>query len=163
MAKKVALLGMFTALGLLLGWLETLVPIYQMLPGMKIGLGNLAALLVLYRYGIKEAAGVNLLRILLSALLFGTPSMLLFGLSGGILSLTGMALLKKTDRFSPLLVSVSGAVLHNAGQLFVAVFFLQSGILLHLLPFLILTGGISGVLVGIAGAFLHRHLPKEIS
>ena len=74
-----------------------------------------------------------------------------------------MALLKKTDRFSPLLVSVFGAVLHNAGQLFVAVFFLQSGILLHLLPFLILTGGISGVLVGIAGAFLHRHLPKEIS
>lgn len=163
MAKRAAYLGMFTALGLVLGWLEVLLPIYPMVPGMKIGLANLVTLLVLYRFGWKEAAGVNLLRIGLSSILFGTVTMLFYSLAGAVLSLLGMTLLKKTGRFSVLGVSVAGGVLHNTAQMAVAVFLIENSAILYGLPLLMLSGVISGLLVGVAGAFLHKHLPKEIS
>lgn len=163
MAKRAAYLGMFTALSLVLGWLEVLLPIYPMVPGMKIGLANLVTLLVLYRFGWKEAAGVNLFRIGLSSILFGTVTMLLYSLAGAVLSLLIMTLLKKTGRFSVLGVSVAGGVLHNSGQMIVAVFLMENSAILYGLPLLMLSGVISGLLVGVAGAFLHKHLPEEIS
>ena len=163
MAKKVAFLGIFTALGMVLGWLESLMPIYLVIPGMKIGLANMVTLLVLYRFSWKEAAVVNLLRIGLSILLFGTPSLLPFSVAGALFSLVGMTLLKKTDKCPILVVSVVGAILHNLGQLIMAIFILRTGILATWIPILVLAGGIAGVLIGVVGAFLHKHLPKEIS
>lgn len=163
MAKRAAYLGMFTALGLVLGWLETLIPIYAIAPGMKIGLANLVTLLVLYRFGWKEAAGVSLLRIALSSMLFGTVTMLLYSLAGAVLSLLVMVALKKTERFSVLGISAAGGVLHNTGQVLVAVVLMENHAILYGLPLLVLSGVLSGLLVGMAGAFLHKHLPKEIS
>lgn len=162
MAKKIAYLGMFAALALVLGWLETLIPIYPLVPGMKLGLANVVSLLVLYRFGWKEAGCVNLLRIGLSGILFGNLSLVLYSLAGGVLSLTAMIFLKKTDWFSPAGVSVAGGVMHNLGQLLMAVFVMENGKLVYYAPVLMITGTVSGVLIGMAGAFLHRHLPKEI-
>ncbi len=163
MAKRAAFLGMFTALGLVFGWLETLVPIYPMVPGMKIGLANLVTLLVLYRLGWKEAAGVSLLRIGLSSLLFGTITMMLYSLAGAALSLLIMVILKRSDHVSILGVSVAGGVLHNTGQIILAAFLMENHTILYGFPLLMLSGVIAGALVGVAGAFLHKHLPKEIS
>lgn len=162
MAKKVAFLGMFTALGLVLGWLESLVPIYPVVPGMKIGLANLVTLLVLYRFGWKEAGCVNLLRVGLSSLLFGNFSLFIYSLSGAGLSLFIMIFLKKTDKFSVTGVSVAGGVMHNVGQLIMAVILMETAVIAYYLPVLLVSGVISGLLIGLAGAFLHRHLPKEI-
>lgn len=162
MAKKVAFLGMFTALGLVLGWLESLVPIYPVVPGMKIGLANLVTLLVLYRFGWKEAGCVNLLRVGLSSMLFGNFSLFIYSLSGAGLSLFTMIFLKKTDKFSVTGVSVAGGVMHNVGQLIMAVILMETAVIAYYLPVLLVSGVISGLLIGLAGAFLHRHLPKEI-
>lgn len=162
MAKKVAYLGVFTALALVLGWLESLVPIYPLVPGMKIGLANVVTLLVLYRFGWKEAGCVNLLRVCLSGILFGNLSLVLYSLAGAVLSLVSMILLKKTDRFSLTGVSVAGGVMHNLGQLLIAVILMKNGIIAYYAPVLLITGTVSGVLIGMAGAFLHRHLPTEI-
>lgn len=162
MAKKVAFLGMFTALALVLGWLESLIPVYPMTPGIKIGLANVTALLVLYRFGWKEACCVNLLRVVLSGILFGNLSLVLYSLSGAILSLLSMIALKKTDRFSITGVSVAGGIMHNVGQLLLAVVLMENAAIGYYLPVLILAGTVSGVLIGMAGAFLHRHLPTEI-
>lgn len=162
MAKKVAYLGVFTALALVLGWLESLVPIYPLVPGMKIGLANVVTLLVLYRFGWKEAGCVNLLRVCLSGILFGNLSLVLYSLAGAVLSLVSMILLKKTDRFSLTGVSVAGGVMHNLGQLLMAVILMKNGIIAYYVPVLLITGTVSGVLIGMAGAFLHRHLPTEI-
>lgn len=163
MAKKVAYLGMFAALALVLGWLETLIPIYPLVPGMKIGLANVVTLLVLYRFGWKEAGCVNLLRIGLSGVLFGNLSLVLYSLAGAVLSLLSMILLKKTERFSAVGVSVAGGVMHNLGQLLMAIFLMENGSIVYYAPVLMITGTVSGVLIGMAGAFLHRHLPTEIS
>lgn len=162
MAKKVAFLGVFTTLALILGWLEALLPVVPFAPGVKIGLANLVSLLVLYRFGWKEAACVNLLRIGLSSVLFGNITLLLYSLAGAILSLITMCLLKKTDKFSVVGISVAGAVMHNLGQIIVAAFLMENGVILYYLPILAVSGVIAGVLVGLAGAFLHKHLPKEI-
>lgn len=162
MAKKVAFLGMFSTLALILGWLESLLPVVPFAPGVKIGLANLVSLLVLYRFGWKEAACVNMLRIGLSAVLFGNIALLLYSLAGAILSLITMCLLKKTDKFSIVGISVAGAVMHNLGQIIVAAFLMENGVILYYLPILAVSGVIAGVLVGLAGAFLHKHLPKEI-
>lgn len=162
MAKKVAYLGMFTALALVLGWLESLIPIYPLVPGMKIGLANVVTLLVLYRFGWKEAGCVNLLRVGLSGLLFGNLFLVLYSLAGAVLSLVSMMLLKKTDRFSLTGVSVAGGVMHNLGQLLMAVYLMGNSLIAYYAPVLLIAGTVSGVLIGMAGAFLHRHLPKEI-
>ncbi|MCM1495392.1 MAG: Gx transporter family protein [Bacteroides sp.] len=162
MARKIAYLGMFTALALVLGWLETLIPIYPLVPGMKLGLANVVTLLVLYRFGWKEAGCVNLLRIGLSGMLFGNLSLVFYSLAGAVLSLASMMVLKKTDWFSITGVSVSGGVMHNLGQLFMAVFLMENVRVVYYAPVLLVTGTVSGVLIGMAGAFLHRHLPTEI-
>lgn len=163
MAKKTAFLGMFTALGLVLGWLESLVPVIPIVPGIKLGLANLVTLLVLYRFGWKEAACVNVLRLGLSSVLFGNISVFLYSLAGAVFSLLAMVFLKKTDQFSVKGVSVAGGVMHNVGQLIMAVFLMENGAILFYLPVLLIAGVIAGALIGMAGAFLHKHLPKEIS
>ncbi|HAF00267.1 MAG TPA: heptaprenyl diphosphate synthase, partial [Methylophilaceae bacterium] len=59
------------------------------LPGVKPGIANIVTLYVLYRYGIKTAAWVSLLRVFASSLLLGqflSPSFLL-SLGGACLSL----------------------------------------------------------------------------
>ena len=161
MAKRVAYLGMFTALGLVLGWLESLVPLNLLVPGVKLGLANITTILVLYRFGIREAAIV--LRIGLSGLLFSNLSVVLYSLSGAALSLLCMALLKKANRFSVVGVSVAGGVAHNLGQLLTAAFLMTNKVVFYYVPVLIISGVLAGVMVGLAGAWLHRHLPAEIS
>lgn len=163
MAKKVAFLGIFTALGLVLGWLETLLPLYLVVPGVKIGLANIVTILVLYRFGWKEAAVVSLLRICLSILLFGTPSLLPYSLVGAVFSIVSMTILIKKDNIPTFIVSETGAILHNTGQILVAMIILRSGILAAWFPFLFMSGGLTGGAIGMVAAFLHKHLPKEIS
>ena len=70
--KKTAFLGVLTAAALLLSYVESLFVLAPGIPGIKLGLANLAVVLCLYRYGWREAAALNLVRILLSSLLFGS-------------------------------------------------------------------------------------------
>lgn len=158
MAKKVAFLGMFIALALVLGWLESLV--MPKIPGVKLGLANVVTLLVLYRFGWKEASCISLLRVGLSSVLFGNLSVFLYSLAGAFLSLLTMSLLKKTDKFSLISVSVAGGIMHNAGQLITAVFLIENPVILYYFPILAIAGVVSGVFIGLLGAFLYRHLPK---
>lgn len=163
MAKRIAYLGMFTALAMVLGWLESLVPLVPVVPGMKLGLANVVTIVVLYRFGWKEAGGVNLLRVGLSSVLFGNLSLFLYSLAGAVLSLVVMTLLKKSDKFSMPVVSVTGGIMHNIGQLVMAILLIENRSLLYYLPVLMISGMVSGVLIGLCGTWLHRHLPAEIS
>lgn len=159
MAKKAAFLGMFTALALVLGYLESLVPVVPMIPGIKLGLANIVTILVLYRLGWKEASVISLLRVGLSSVLFGNLSVFLYSITGAFLSLVTMILLKKTDKFSPVGVSAAGGVMHNTGQLLMAVLLIENQKILYYFPILAIAGVVSGVLIGLIGAFLHKRLP----
>ena len=113
MAKKVSILGVMTALGIVLGWLESCVPITLGIPGVKLGIANLTALLVLYRFSYKEAVTVSILRVLISCILFGNLAIGIYSLAGSILSLAVMAVLKKKNEFSVAGFSTEGGMTNN--------------------------------------------------
>ena len=154
--KKLTTLGLSAALALILSYVESLLPPLMAVPGVKVGLPNIVILFLLYRYGWREAGGVSLIRLLLSAALFTGFAAFFYGLAGAALSLAGSTFLKKTDRFSPLGVSVAGGVLHNLGQIALAALVLNSGYLFAYLPVLLLSGTVAGAVVGLLAGILIR-------
>ena len=154
--RKITTLGLSVALALILSYVESLLPPLMAVPGVKAGLPNIVILFLLYRYGWKEAAAVSGLRLLLTAALFTGFAAFFYGLSGAVLSLLGSALLRRSDRFSPLGVSAAGGVLHNLGQIALAAFVLDSGYIFAYLPVLLLSGTVAGALVGLLAGILIR-------
>ena len=154
--KKLTTLGLYAALALILSYVESLLPPLMAVPGVKVGLPNIVILFLLYRYGWREAGGVSLIRLLLSAALFTGFAAFFYGLAGAALSLAGSTLLKKSGRFSPLGVSVAGGVLHNLGQIALAALVLNSGYLFAYLPVLLLSGTVAGAVVGLLASILIR-------
>ena len=145
---KITFLGLFTAVALVLSFLETLIPNMVPIPGFKLGLANFAVLLALYLFGLKEAVIVDLCRIILAALLFGSFFSFWYALPGAAFALLVEFIIKKTDKFSPIGVSVFGAIFHNLGQFLVAVIILKSLGILYYLPFTLLFCVLSGALNG---------------
>ncbi|MBO4702409.1 MAG: Gx transporter family protein [Lachnospiraceae bacterium] len=145
---KITFLGLFTAVALVLSFLETLIPNMVPIPGFKLGLANFAVLLALYLFGFKEAVLVDLCRIILAALLFGSFFSFWYALLGAAFALLIELIIKKTDKFSPIGVSVFGAIFHNLGQFLVAVILIKSLGILYYLPFTLLFCVLSGALNG---------------
>lgn len=152
-AQSIATVGVMSALAMGLAYLETLLPLDFVAPGVRLGLANLAVVMVLYRIGGGSALAVNLIRILLSSLLFTNPYALVYALSGGLCSLCIMILLKKTGKFSLIGVSAAGAVTHNLAQTSVAMLILRSPAPLTFLPVLILAGVLTGLFIGVIAGF----------
>ena len=157
--KRLVLLAMLTAVAMILSYVESLLPSVG-IPGVKMGLANIAVIFALFRFGWKEAAALSLVRVVLVSLLFGSVSAMLYSLAGAVLSLAVMALLRRIDRFSTVGVSVAGGVAHNAGQILMAMLILQTKQLLGYQPVLAVSGIAGGVLTGLAAALLIRRIPE---
>ena len=157
--KRLVLLAMLTAVAMILSYVESLLPSVG-IPGVKMGLANLAVIFALFRFGWKEAAALSLVRVVLVSLLFGSVGAMLYSLAGAVLSLAVMALLRRIDRFSTVGISVAGGVAHNAGQILMAMLMLQTKQLLGYLPVLAVSGIAGGVLTGLAAALLIRRIPE---
>ena len=152
-SKKIAFLGLCAGVALVLAYVEALLPpLYAAVPGIKLGLPNIAIIFILYRFGLREAAAVSLIRIVAVALLFGNPMTFAYSVAGAFLSLLVMTVLRKLDLFSIVGVSVAGAVFHNVGQILTAMVLLGTAELGYYMIVLAITGTISGVLVGLCGA-----------
>lgn len=152
MSKKVAMAGMFTALAMIFSYVEVLIPINLGIPGMKLGLANLVVVVTLYTMGVPMAFAVSMIRIMLVSMTFGSFSAMLYSMAGGLLSFCGMALLKKVPNFSVIGVSLLGGVLHNTGQLLVAMAVVENINLIAYLPPLMIAGMVTGILIGIVSA-----------
>ena len=157
--EKVAQYGLLTALALALSWVESLLPPLGV-PGVKLGLPNLAIVFALYRLGFKDAWAISLARVVLVTLLFGNGAALAYSVAGAALSLGLMGLLKKTGKFSSVGVSVAGGVAHNAGQILVAMALLETARLAWYLPVLWVSGTVAGVLIGIVAGVLVKRVPE---
>lgn len=152
MRKKTVILGFLLALSLILSYIESLLPLAVGIPGIKLGLPNLVVVILLYLYGGREALAVNLLRIVLSGFLFGNLSAILYALTGAVCSFIVMFLLQKAGIFSMMGVSVVGGVFHNIGQILTAVFVVETFAPAFYLPFLLITGAVTGFLIGLIGS-----------
>ena len=120
MGKKSVYFGVFTALALIVSYVEALIPFSFGVPGIKLGLANIVVVAALYMWGGTTALLLSVVRILLSGFLFGNMFAILYSLAGALLSLSVMALLKKSGRFSVTGVSIAGGVFHNIGQMMAA-------------------------------------------
>ena len=158
--KRVAFLGMCIALSMILSYFESLVPPLMAVPGVKVGLPNLVMVFMLYKIGWKETAIVSILRVILVGILFGTPLSMIYSLVGATLSLIGMTLLKKTNLFAPVTVSVVGGILHNVGQIATACFVMDTAQIAYYLPVLLISGTAAGVVIGIVAALILKRLEK---
>ncbi len=149
MKRKTAYLGMFLALALICSYVESLIPFYFGIPGVKLGLTNIVVVVMLYEIGAKEAFCISMLRILLAGFLFGNPFSILYSLSGGLLSFFVMLALKHTKKFQIVTISVMGGIFHNIGQLCAASVVVENYNLFYYAPMLLIAGFITGFLIGI--------------
>ena len=159
--KRVAYDGLFAALAFGFTFVEILLPIDFGVPGVKLGLANVVSLFVLYKFGIADAAAVNLVRILLAGFLFNASAMP-YSISGAALSLLVMWLLKKANVFSPTGVSIAGAVAHNLGQVLCSVVLLRTTSILWYFFVLVISGVIGGCVVGLLAAWIMRRFEKHV-
>ncbi len=157
--KKIAFLGIATSVALILAYIEAILPpIWTAVPGIKVGLPNLIIILVLYRYGFNYAALVSGVRLIIVSILFGNAMTLAYSVAGAVLSLAIMGILKKTDKFSTVGVSIAGAVSHNLGQIIVAIFLFDTVQIGYYMVVLAITGTIAGVFIGIGSSLLLKRI-----
>lgn len=157
--KSIALLGICAALAMVLSYVESFIPVSFAVPGIKLGLANIAVIFALYKLGAKEAVLVSLVRIVWIAILFGNVLTLAYSIAGAALSLTLMILLKRADRFSVVGVSVVGGIMHNTGQILVAMLIMETAQIVYYLPVLCISGIAAGVAVGAVSALLVKRVP----
>ncbi|MBR5447746.1 MAG: Gx transporter family protein [Clostridia bacterium] len=157
--KRLTFLALSTSLAMVLSYVELIIPpISTAVPGVKMGLANIVIVFILYKTDALSAAAVSAVRLILSFLLFGSALTLAYSVAGAVLSLGGMVLLKKTKAFSPVGVSVAGGVLHNAGQIAMAILIMKTSAIGYYLPVLAVSGTVSGILVGAAAALVLKNL-----
>jgi heptaprenyl diphosphate synthase len=160
--KKLTVLALCIALAMIMSFIESQIPAFAAIPGIKAGLANIAVVFVLYKLGWKEAGIVSLIRVFLIGILFGTGVSLLYSAAGAVLSLSGMVLLKKTGLFSAVTVSVTGGVLHNIGQIAMACFLLETNVIKYYLPFLTLGGVAAGIIIGLVSSVMVQRITLKV-
>ena len=156
--SRAAFCGMFAALAVIMGYIESFISIPGLLPGMKIGLANCVILFVLLAYGIGWAALVSLVRIIIINSLFGSVTWAVFSLAGAVLSLLVMWGLGRLKAFSVIGISLAGGVAHNLGQTIVAMLLFENSGMIYYFPVLIIFGLGAGVLVGAAAGFVYTRI-----
>lgn len=159
--KNIAIYGLLVALAFILSYIETLIP-FPLMPGIKLGLANLVVITAMYGLGYKESFVLSIIRILLVGLTFGNISTMLYSLAGGILSWIMMAIAKKIKWFSMVGVSIIGGVFHNIGQIVVAILIVSNVYIITYLPLLLITGVVTGALIGLLGAMIIKRVNKYL-
>lgn len=161
--KKITLLGLLSALAMVLSYVEMLLPpIIISIPGIKVGLPNIITVFLLYKFSFKDAFLVSLIRIFVISLLFGNIMTMSYSLAGGITSILLMFLLKKTNLFSTVGVSIAGGVAHNLGQIIVAIFITNTLQIGYYMISLFISGTVAGAVIGIIGSLTLKYTKNLI-
>lgn len=147
-------MALLTAVAVVLGYIEHLIPMPGSIPGIKLGLANTVLLYAIYLLDAKNAFLLMVLKVGLSGLMYGGVSAMMFSFGGGLCSLVMMLLIKKLGGGVSIIgVSVVGAVFHNVGQTAVAAFMVNTAALMGYVPFLLVAAVVTGVLTGIAAKY----------
>lgn len=153
-AANVAKYGLLIALACVLSFVESLIPVPIGIPGVKLGLANLVTIVSLYVVGIRGTLFVSIVRVLLTGVMFGGLSPMLYSMSGCLVSLLFMISAKKLEIFSVRSISILGGIGHNIGQMAMAVLVLENLSLGYYFGVLMLSGMIAGMVVGLLGEMI---------
>ncbi len=160
--KRIALDGMFAALGIILGYVETLIPVSFAIPGIKLGLANIVVLYVLLTMKPTDAITVSVIRVLAVGFMFGNMNSIIYSISGALFSFAIMWGMLKFSYFHVIVVSVFGALFHVLGQLLAGVFWYPVNVLFYYGMFIVIaavvTGIINGIIVDTAKRYIYNKL-----
>ncbi len=157
-SKNVALSGVMIALSMLLGYFESLVPLNIGVPGVKLGLANIVIIVMINKLPFPDLIVISLFRVILSSVLFGNVQALIFSVCGALFSLLIMYIMKRSKLFGTVGISIGGGVAHNIGQLVCALFMIGVFRIIYYLPVLLVSGVVSGMLIGIFGAYIGKRM-----
>ncbi len=159
--ERMALMSILLALMLVLGFVESLIPLGVGVPGIKLGLANGVLLFALYILGVKEALILLVLKVTVPMLYIpGYLQTILYSMAGSVLSMAGMLLIRRIKGISILGVSVVGAAMHNVGQVLMAMLILQTSSLLYYLSVLMVSGIVTGILTGTAARLVIQSMKR---
>ncbi|MBQ7657331.1 MAG: Gx transporter family protein [Clostridia bacterium] len=156
--RRVAYSGLLLATMLVLGYVESLLPAVAGVPGIKLGLSNSVLIFAVYMLNLPTAWTLMVLKVLLSGLLFGGFNTILYAMAGGALSMLFMSILSRVKGIHPVTVSMVGGVMHNIGQVAVAMLLLHTRQLLYYMAVLILVGLACGALTGVVAVSVMKHM-----
>lgn len=156
--KITALCGVFIALAMILSYLENLIPINVAVPGVKLGLANLVTIVSLFKLGLKPTIVISIGRIVLSGVLFGNVTVIIYSLAGAFLSILVMFFVKKIKIFTVTGVSICGAVAHNFGQIIVAAIILENANIMYYMLVLAVIGALAGTAIGILSGIILKNI-----
>lgn len=160
--RRLTACAILSAVALTIFVLEAQIPVPLPVPGLKLGLSNVVTVFALAVLGWREALAIVLVRILLGNLVTGQASAILYALAGGLLSFAAMVLLRRVLKPGQLwLCGVFGGIMHNIGQMAVAVAITRTAGLLLYLPVLLLCGVATGALTGVCGQLLTNRVPSD--
>ena len=155
---RLTLLAVTVSIAMILSFIESKIPPLVAIPGIKVGLANIAVIFALYKLGIGAAVSVSLVRVVLVSFLFGTPISMIYSLAGAVLSLLVMIFLKRFTPLGEVGVSVTGGIAHNVGQITMASIMMETAVVVYYLPFLLLSGTLAGAAIGAAATLLIRKI-----
>lgn len=148
-AHNIALCGIMTSLAIIFGYIEHLISLPFGIYGIKLGIANLVVIIMLYAINAYSAFAINMIRIILCSILFGSFTSFWYSLAGGLLSFGMMLIIKRTNKFSTVGVSICGAVTHNIAQILVAIILMEEFKIAFYLPVLLIVGAITGTIIGL--------------
>ena len=157
---RIALSGLLVALMLVLGFIESLIPVATAVPGVKLGLSNGVLIFAVYMLGIPTSFVLMILKVVLSGFMFGGVSAMMYAFAGGLVSLTLMVLLSRVKGMHPVVVSMVGGVGHNVGQVALAMLMLNTPRLLYYMAVLMVVGLVCGAVTGVSANAVMGHLKK---
>lgn len=160
--KKIAYIGVFLSLSLIISYIESQIPVFVSVPGVKLGIANTVTVIVLYMFGVREALTVGILRVVISGILFSNLFSVVYGVSGCVLSILTMFIVKKLGKFSMTGVSFTGGIFHNVGQVLVAALIMEQISILDYIPVLIISGGFFGALTGMLCYLVYKRLETYV-
>ena len=157
-SQRLTLSAMLLAVMLVLGWVESLLP-SPGVPGIKLGLSNSVLIFAVYMLDVPTAYILMTSKVMLSALMFGGVSAMIYAFAGGLTSLTMMVLLHRLRRLDCIVISMAGGMSHNIGQVMMAILVLHTPrAILGYLSLLMLVGLACGALTGVAARQVMHHL-----
>ena len=154
-AYRVALCAILTAIMLVLGFVESLLPAGPV-PGIKLGLSNSLLVCAVYTLGIPTSFLLMLLKVTLSGFLFGSVSAMAYAFAGGLLSMIVMSLLSRVRGLHTIVVSMAGGMMHNVGQVALAMWILETPRLVFYMAILMVVGLACGAVSGICADRVKR-------
>ena len=158
--QALALSALLTAVMLALGYVESLVP--TGVPGIKLGLSNSVLIFAIYTLGVPTAFLLMIGKVLLSGFLFSGVNAILYAFAGGLLSMLVMSLLYRLKSFHIVTIAMAGAVMHNVGQVALAMLMLETDKLFYYMAVLMLVGLVTGFVTGNAARILLRRIPESL-